>query len=197
MDDELKALRAMRDAASRGPYVTDGPDVLSLAAGARIARCVLAQEGLLPEVDAEEQDRRNAAWLVAATRWASSALDAHMKPSPCVSTHHSGCACHEARRDAAIAEVTRELREARAEVERLRAIVEGRTTPPTDAEIAAHSKSSGWWLVSSLDDMSLELIEQAQERDWCIEWGAERWLPLDHNGRPCAWPVPATTEGAR
>lgn len=79
----------------------------------------------------------------------------------------------------------------RDDLERLRAIIEGRTTPPTDAEMEAHVAPgrSGWWLVSSPDDMSLELIEQPSERDWCIEWGATQWLPIDLDGRPCAWPV--------
>ena len=77
------------------------------------------------------------------------------------------------------------------EVKHLRAIIEGRTTPPTDAEVYAHGGPgrSGWWLVSSPDDMSLELIEQPKERDWCIEWGATQWLPIDLDGRPCAWPT--------
>ena len=77
------------------------------------------------------------------------------------------------------------------DLKHLRAIIEGRTTPPTDAEVYAHVAPgrSGWWLVSSPDDMSLELIEQPSERDWCIEWGATQWLPIDLDGRPCAWPV--------
>ena len=53
-----------------------------------------------------------------------------------------------------------------AELERLRAIIAGRTTPPTDAEIEAHDGAGcGWW-------------------------------PLSDDGRPCAWPVvPAAKEG--
>ncbi len=78
-----------------------------------------------------------------------------------------------------------------ARAEAAEAIIAGRTTPPTDAEVYAHGGPgrSGWWLVSSPDDMSLELIEQPKERDWCIEWGATQWLPIDLDGRPCAWPV--------
>ena len=54
-----------------------------------------------------------------------------------------------------------------AELERLRAIIAGRTTPPTDAEIEAHDGAGcGWW-------------------------------PLSDDGRPCAWPVvPAAKGGA-
>lgn len=79
--------------------------------------------------------------------------------------------------------------EARRERDEARAIIEGRTTPPTDEEIAAHAGGSGWWLMSSPDDMNIELISSAKERDYCIAWGATRWLPLDADGRPCAWPV--------
>lgn len=119
-------------------------------------------------------------------------------------------------RDAAIAhaaELEAALRVVRSTVEReadvalrpkrernaLRAIIEGRTVPPTDAEVYAHGGPgrSGWWLVSSPDDMSLELIEQPKERDWCIEWGATQWLPIGLDGRPCAWPVVPEAPGVR
>ena len=57
--------------------------------------------------------------------------------------------------------------EARASVS-ARAIVEGRTVAPADAERAAHS---GEWLVRYRDSRAV------------------RWWPLDSTGRPCAWPT--------
>ena len=104
-------------------------------------------------------------------------------------------AATEHERDAARANAGHEAND----VVALRAIIEGRTVPPTDAEVYAHGGPgrSGWWLVSSPDDMSLELIEQPKERDWCIEWGATQWLPIGLDGRPCAWPVVPEAPGVR
>lgn len=75
--------------------------------------------------------------------------------------------------------------EARAEVERFRAIIEGRTIAPTDEEIAAHAKHGGLWQYLSAGRLchgwldSLELLHGAP---------VSRWWPIDRDGRPCAWP---------
>lgn len=55
-----------------------------------------------------------------------------------------------------------------AAVDALRAIVDGRTAAPTDAERAVHA---GEWLVRYRDSRAC------------------RWWPLDSTGRPCAWPT--------
>lgn len=65
---------------------------------------------------------------------------------------------------------------ARAEAEALRAIIAGRVTPPTDAEIAAHLASGGDWLVRKTLDATL--IPRTV-----------RWHPLDATGCPTTWPV--------
>jgi len=84
-----------------------------------------------------------------------------------------------------------------AEIDRLRAIIDGRTTPPTDAEIAAHD---GPWLVvkdhaagyetrvvSGDDARSLAIGQRA-----ALRFRAWVWHPFDdRDGRPCAWPVVA------
>jgi len=80
--------------------------------------------------------------------------------------------------------------EALADVERLRSIVEGRTTPPTNAEIDAHS---GLWRWASPADLA-DMLTPKKAREWARGmdgWGAgtTRWWPIDHDGRPCAWPV--------
>lgn len=65
---------------------------------------------------------------------------------------------------------------ARAEADALRAIIAGRVTPPTDAEIAAHLAAGGDWLVRKTLDATL--IPRTV-----------RWHPLDATGCPTTWPV--------
>jgi len=81
-----------------------------------------------------------------------------------------------------------------AEIERLRAIIDGRTTPPTDAEIAAHYASGGAWVHSDArgsyaDSDEGETIACREEAE--AEGLIRRWIPLADDGRPCAWPVVA------
>ena len=101
-----------------------------------------------------------------------------------------------ARRAATFAEMERDtlrgLTDAmRADNVRLRAIVEGRTVPPTPQEIAAHHDASGsGWLVSSDRDVIPYTLCRSEARDGGAPDGA-RWWPLDASGRPCPWPTPA------
>lgn len=89
------------------------------------------------------------------------------------------------------------------ECERLREIVEGRTAPPADAEVAAHIATGGRWLVSSRGEdngpwsMPAVSVEHGQRtaRDHRRLDAPWRWHALDVDGRPCAWPV-AAREGA-
>lgn len=77
---------------------------------------------------------------------------------------------------------------AMAERDALRAIVAGRTTPPTDAEIEAHASAGGTWLV---DDGCG--VYQKESRRAVIDARADgdvvRWLPLNTARRPCVWPT--------
>lgn len=82
------------------------------------------------------------------------------------------------------------------ECARLRAIVDGRTTPPTDAEIAAHEAAGGKWrartpLGGGVADT--DMMSEGSALRWasvCRERGiAATWWALDAAGRPCAWPV--------
>lgn len=84
----------------------------------------------------------------------------------------------------------------------LRTILDGRTTPPTDAECVAHENANGCWLVT-LDwgDGGPPVIDLYSARD--VRHYAERseakgddlscrvtaWRALDRDGRPCAWPT--------
>lgn len=80
---------------------------------------------------------------------------------------------------------------AEAECVRLRAIVEGRTVAPSDAEITAHHDAGGsGWLVSSDRDVIPYTLCRSEARDGGASPGA-RWWALDASGRPCPWPTPA------
>lgn len=70
-----------------------------------------------------------------------------------------------------------------------RAMVEGRTTPPTLAEVQAHVVNrGGWWLIVEEYDFGTYLIER--ESDIALYVGrAVRWIACDSCGCPCGWPL--------
>lgn len=75
----------------------------------------------------------------------------------------------------------------------LRAIIAGRTTPPTDEEIEAHYAARGRWAVSTRD-RSAELITLPIAALYMRDerprgYTPVRWVALDAECRPCAWPV--------
>jgi hypothetical protein len=89
---------------------------------------------------------------------------------------------------------------------RLGAIIEGRTTPPTDAEFATHDAAGGSWRIVTHAVGTRILAEDGYQRDVAMWAHAEmlrdamapggplhgadvRWWALDAEGRPCAWPV--------
>jgi hypothetical protein len=94
------------------------------------------------------------------------------------------------------ARLYREIGEQRAELLALRAIVEGRTTAPTVAEIAANP---GPWLVQYVDGGYDVLDDRSARALARLEFGHSvrpvRWWPLDADGRPCAWPVVEVSRG--
>lgn len=81
-----------------------------------------------------------------------------------------------------------------AEARRLREIIEGRTTPPTDEEIHAHRQVGAGWMVSTprgRGPAGPQFVDHSEARDGGAPHGS-LWWPLDADGRPCAWPtVPA------
>jgi hypothetical protein len=90
-----------------------------------------------------------------------------------------------------------EVETLRAEAALLRSIIEGRTTPPTDAEIAAHEARGGTWRVVALsaygkpplpswDFVAGGFVQEVMGED---SVGDYRCWPLDADGRPCAWPT--------
>lgn len=103
----------------------------------------------------------------------------------CGGPNECGCTVAEVARGC-MTEVVRELA-------RLRAIVEGRTVPPTDAEIAAHPA----WLVCTLPRGPHQRggghVRVTPSTAPPYRRYPGRWWALDAEGRPCAWP---TTGGA-
>jgi hypothetical protein len=123
---------------------------------------------------------------------------------------------HDAR---AIAQNVVDLQDLRALTQRLtakrdaaRAIINGRATAPTDAEIAAHAhplrSPIGAWLVTANDgcrqlvhlwrpfdgDSRSEDWEMLRRRMGPFKFTIARWVPINAEGCPCAWPV---VEGER
>jgi len=82
----------------------------------------------------------------------------------------------------------------RAERDALRAVIEGRTTPPTDEEVAAHAAAGGGWVLCNPAaplDTRVVCLSAATARvraDFCRRTVTRRWWALDAEGRPCGWP---------
>lgn len=81
--------------------------------------------------------------------------------------------------------------------EALRGMIEGRTTPPTDAEIATHAATGGLWACTTkathADPQIMTMRARAdiryhahshREGKWML-----RWIAVDASGKPCAWPA--------
>jgi len=66
------------------------------------------------------------------------------------------------------------------------AIIEGRTTPPTDEEIDAHWRAGGAWLVEHRVIRSANEAKRVAAQ--CRDVGVP-WVALNNRGLPCAWPV--------
>lgn len=91
----------------------------------------------------------------------------------------------------------------RCEVERLRAIIEGRTVPPTDEEIEVHEAAGGRWrCVATVDgqrapglcfDGARDIVGRESVFDGLPRRigsvYVETWWALDCHGMPCPWPV--------
>jgi len=98
-------------------------------------------------------------------------------------------------RDADLGAMVRELV---AEADAAHEIIDGRTTPPTDAEIIAHHAVGGSWLVGG---RALHVMQEARAvRAMCERraqshaaeapmWPPYVWVAIDEHGRPCAWPM--------
>ena len=75
-----------------------------------------------------------------------------------------------------------------------REIINGRATPPTDAEIAVHAARGGVWRTryvvgeAALSRDVMGADSAGYVRDAAQRQHAYLWWALDAHGRPCAWP---------
>lgn len=74
-----------------------------------------------------------------------------------------------------------------AELDELRAIIEGRTVPPTDAEIDAMREAYGQWMCVRISG-GVPSIVFGEKAKIVARWKGYRWWALDATGKPCAWP---------
>ena len=87
-----------------------------------------------------------------------------------------------------IKQLRAELARVTAERDELRAIVEGRTEPPTIKEARAHSHGTRGAFVVMLGDGAAHYSARVLTGLQRFEETPQRWWPLDSEGRPCAWP---------
>jgi hypothetical protein len=159
--------------------VGDGTVVDAEAVGRRVAALV------------SQRDTANADFVVAADGGKHLARQVeHLEGE--VARLTSALTAQTARADGA--EAT-ELRR-RQERDALRAIIEGRTTPPTDAEARAHAAAGGLWrafhyspgMEAHFDH--LDAIGARKTATVLRERGLHAtWWALDSQRRPCVWPV--------
>ena len=105
--------------------------------------------------------------------------------------------------DAGAEDNSEDLLAAVVEIERLRAVIEGRRAPPTDAELAAHRAAGGSWrivtdslLIGCADrqpDYNVRIIVDGLAR--LRRPVRVRWWALDAGHCVCPWPsVRATSD---
>lgn len=70
------------------------------------------------------------------------------------------------------------------------AIVEGRSTPPTIKEARAHSHGTRGAFVVTLGGRNAHGGARIATGLQVFPQSPQRWIALDADGRPCAWPVP-------
>ena len=75
----------------------------------------------------------------------------------------------------------------RVERDELRAIIAGRETAPTDAEIEAHWRTGGGWTFQGWC-LTRSAGQARSWRDQHSGFTTLVWRPLDAGGAPCAWP---------
>lgn len=81
--------------------------------------------------------------------------------------------------------------------ESARATIQGRATPPSDAEARAHDHADGWWLLR-VQYRGGPIVPHVSRRPTPAVQDGQRIvgrIALDTNGIPCPWPVAPTEEG--
>lgn len=117
------------------------------------------------------------------------ARDSHFARATAAEAERDAALAHAAELERALRHVTSARKHAEAERDALRAIVEGRAEPPTDAEIAAHAKAGGAWHGATPHGLVWSDESPTEARRKRTLGLTARWWALDSAGRPCAWPV--------
>ena len=204
MSDETTRLRALLDgiALPLSSAQTDSTAIEIDDAEGTYVGSVDVDHG--PGLDASESTETHAALIVAAVNALPVLLDAAEKADALLDSAGRRIANLYAERNAARVErddlaavlETRTAEHALAmeRVRELEAIIAGRTTPPTDAEIYAHDARDGAWLVTlpprAQGRMLTETRYITDPADVSRLWWSEGawWVPV-LRGRPCAWPT--------
>lgn len=99
------------------------------------------------------------------------------------------------RADAVVDDAVAHANELALQVAALRAIIEGRTVAPTDAEIDAHEAAGGTWTCTTAGEwlfsdagMDAEGARNLRGVLAADSWAKPRWWAHDANDTPCAWP---------
>ena len=213
---ETTRLRALLKRATQTPWRQDGTEItvvgstLGVDGGETVvAECTLPDCIVVANEDREEQEERNAALIVGAVNALPTLLDAAERAERAERERDDLAATLETRtaEHALAMERVREL-EARLEFadrglktltdagwelaterDRLRAIIEGRTTPPTIAEARAHSHRARGAFVAMLGEGEAHYRARVVTGLQRFSATPQRWIALDADGRPCAWPT--------
>jgi len=176
-----------------------------------VAECTLPDCIVVANEDREEQEERNAALIVGAVNALPGLLDAaeQMQLARDIHADYVRTSDENARRGAAALIALTERAEraererddlaatletrtaehalAMARVAELEAIIAGRTTPPTDAEIEAHLATGGiFGMVCAEGYFTGSSVAEIRKQD---DQPPGRWWAHDREGRPCAWPT--------
>ena len=164
---ETTRLRALLKRATQTPWRQDGTEItvvgstLGVDGGETVvAECTLPDCIVVANEDREEQEERNAALIVGAVNALPTLLDAAERAE-----------------------------RAEARVRELEAIIEGRTTPPTIAEARAHSHRARGAFVAMLGEGEAHYRARVVTGLQRFSATPQRWIALDADGRPCAWPT--------
>lgn len=155
-----------------------------------------AVTGLREEAEAREAENASLRLVATAVRREREVRGAWLATLPACATAPSAVLSAEAETGAALDGVATPspCEECNALQAALRERSEGRTVPPTDAEIRAHSDAGGAWLVTLPARAQVRRVPEtrytadpgeAQRLYWAE--GA-RWIAV-REGRPCAWPT--------
>lgn len=173
-------LAALLQTVPRGPWYTRVETRMIGAGSERVGviRALACDEDLAPIVwNPRVAELMAKAPELARDLLAAQAENAALRVLAYIGDHHFPDLTYKARYE----EAMRDLRDARA-------IIDGRTTPPTEAEVEAHEAAGGAWLV--VWPCSAGFTAMIRRRDVLSSVDStSACVALDARRRPCAWPV--------